>query len=49
MCLSQCLTGNPEMDKERKTIRPEDQKNASNLLTLWEFEGFLKVSPIFYG
>ncbi|XP_073957195.1 transmembrane channel-like protein isoform X2 [Choristoneura fumiferana] len=47
--IPECLTGNAELDRERKTIRPEDQQNASNLLTLWEFEGFLKVSPIFYG
>lgn len=28
---------------------PDEVTNATNLLTLWEFEGVLKFSPIFYG
>lgn len=27
----------------------DERSNATNLLMLWEFEGVLKVSPIFYG
>lgn len=27
----------------------DESLNATNLLTLWEFEGVLKQSPIFYG
>lgn len=37
------------MDGERKIIMDDERRNASNLLTLWEFEGILKYSPIFYG
>ncbi|CAK1554682.1 unnamed protein product [Leptosia nina] len=43
------LTANPTMDGERKIVMEEDRRNATNLLTLWEFEGVLKYSPIFYG
>nr|XP_021194817.2 transmembrane channel-like protein isoform X1 [Helicoverpa armigera] len=43
------LTANPQQDGERKTIMEEEKQNATNLLTLWEFEGVLKFSPIFYG
>ncbi|XP_035437799.2 transmembrane channel-like protein isoform X1 [Spodoptera frugiperda] len=43
------LTANPQQDGERKIIMDEEKRNASNLLTLWEFEGVLKCSPIFYG
>ena len=28
---------------------PEEKANATNLMTLWDFEGVLKYSPIFYG
>ncbi|XP_075991461.1 transmembrane channel-like protein [Anticarsia gemmatalis] len=45
----ECLTANPYQDGERKLIMEEEKRNASNLLTLWEFEGVLKFSPIFYG
>ncbi|XP_060809817.1 transmembrane channel-like protein [Amyelois transitella] len=41
------LTADPKQDGQRKII--EDKENATNLLTLWEFEGILKYSPIFYG
>ncbi|KOB70687.1 Transmembrane channel-like protein [Operophtera brumata] len=43
------LTANPQQDGERKIIMDEEVGNATNLLTLWEFEGILKCSPIFYG
>ncbi|KAJ2954092.1 hypothetical protein O0L34_g2308 [Tuta absoluta] len=45
----ECLTANPHQDGERKKIMDDEKRNATNLLTLWEFEGVLKVSPIFYG
>jgi len=28
---------------------PEEKANGTNLLTLWDFNGVLKYSPIFYG
>ncbi|XP_050684067.1 transmembrane channel-like protein [Leptidea sinapis] len=43
------LTANPSQDGERKIIMEHERRNATNLLTLWEFEGILKYSPIFYG
>ncbi|CAH2035726.1 unnamed protein product, partial [Iphiclides podalirius] len=43
------LTANPLQDGERKIIMPEEVQNSTNLLTVWEFEGVLKYSPIFYG
>ncbi|XP_052751457.1 transmembrane channel-like protein [Galleria mellonella] len=43
------LTADPQQDGSRKIIMEEERRNATNLLTLWEFEGVLKCSPIFYG
>ncbi|XP_045784064.1 transmembrane channel-like protein isoform X2 [Maniola jurtina] len=43
------LTENPSQDGERKIIMEDERRNATNLLTLWEFEGALKYSAIFYG
>ncbi|XP_045509876.1 transmembrane channel-like protein [Colias croceus] len=43
------LTANPVQDGERKIIMEEERRNATNLLTLWEFDGVFKYSPIFYG
>ncbi|OXU24019.1 hypothetical protein TSAR_012214 [Trichomalopsis sarcophagae] len=34
---------------ERKIMLPEEQVKSTHLLTLWEFEGYLKYSPFFYG
>ncbi|XP_031776655.1 transmembrane channel-like protein 2 isoform X2 [Nasonia vitripennis] len=34
---------------ERKIMLPEEQLKSTHLLTLWEFEGYLKYSPFFYG
>lgn len=34
---------------ERKEMLPEEQKTAMNFLTVWDFEGYLKYSPLFYG
>ncbi|KAG8231827.1 hypothetical protein J437_LFUL012321, partial [Ladona fulva] len=33
----------------RKEMLPEEKAVATNLLTLWDFEGALKYSPMFYG
>ncbi|CAK1588444.1 unnamed protein product [Parnassius mnemosyne] len=43
------LTANPLQDGERKIIMEEERPNSTKLLTVWEFEGVLKYSPIFYG
>ncbi|KAG5671009.1 hypothetical protein PVAND_001233 [Polypedilum vanderplanki] len=34
---------------ERKRLLEVEKANASNFLTIWDFEGQLKYSPIFYG
>lgn len=36
-------------EDSRKTITEREQKIAGNLMTYWEFEGYLKYSPLFYG
>uniref|UniRef100_T1GJ23 Uncharacterized protein n=1 Tax=Megaselia scalaris TaxID=36166 RepID=T1GJ23_MEGSC len=36
-------------DDSRKTITEREEKIAGNLMTYWEFEGYLKYSPLFYG
>lgn len=28
---------------------PEERAVASKLITIWDFEGYLKYSPLFYG
>lgn len=33
----------------RKKLLKDEQDNATNLFTLWDFEGVLKYSPLFYG
>ncbi|XP_065340682.1 transmembrane channel-like protein [Cloeon dipterum] len=34
---------------DRKTMLPEEKANATDLLVLWDFEGVLRYSPMFYG
>lgn len=43
------LTAEPKTAGDRKLILPEEKYNATNFLTLWDFEGVFKYSPIFYG
>ncbi|RZC36462.1 hypothetical protein BDFB_009679 [Asbolus verrucosus] len=33
----------------RKNILKEEKYNSTNFLTLWDFEGIFKYSPLFYG
>lgn len=33
----------------RKKVKDDEAQNALNLKEVWEFEGYLKYSPIFYG
>lgn len=33
----------------RSGLLPQEQRTATDLQTLWDFEGLLKYSPIFYG
>lgn len=41
-------TKNDEIDP-RKKMTDREYQVAGNLLTIWEFEGYLKYSPMFYG
>ncbi|KAH8406779.1 hypothetical protein KR222_002594 [Zaprionus bogoriensis] len=41
-------TKNDETDPRKRMSDPE-YKVAGNLFTFWEFEGYLKYSPMFYG
>lgn len=34
---------------ERKVMLYEEEKTAPKFLTVWDFEGYLKYSPLFYG
>lgn len=43
------LTADVKSAGERKEMLPDEKLTATNLLTLWDFEGILKYSPIFYG
>nr|CAH7727032.1 unnamed protein product [Callosobruchus chinensis] len=43
------LVADPKAAGSRKFILKEERYNATNFMTLWEFEGVLKYSPLFYG
>lgn len=43
------LAFDPNVPDSRKHMLAEEKKIASRLITIWDFEGFLKYSPIFYG
>lgn len=47
--LAQMLTADPKTAGDRKEMLPEEKLTATNLVTLWDFGGVLKYSPIFYG
>lgn len=38
-----------DVSGERKGLLPQEKRTATDLQTLWDFEGVLKYSPIFYG
>ncbi len=45
----QVLATEWDVSGERKGLLPEERRTATDLQTLWDFEGILKYSPIFYG
>ncbi|XP_030761789.1 transmembrane channel-like protein 2 [Sitophilus oryzae] len=47
--IPEIITADPEAVKERKYVLPEEKYNSTNFLTLWDFEGVFKYSPLFYG
>jgi hypothetical protein len=42
------MRSNPELF-ERKVMLPEESEQAPKFVTVWDFEGYLKYSPLFYG
>lgn len=42
-------TLSPRLDDLRKHMLPAEIANATRLISIWDFEGFLKYSPLFYG
>ncbi|OXA56807.1 Transmembrane channel-like protein 3 [Folsomia candida] len=43
------LAADPKNAGQRKMLLPSEEKTATYLSTIWEFEGSLKHSPFFYG
>ncbi|KPM08323.1 hypothetical protein QR98_0068390 [Sarcoptes scabiei] len=41
------LRGDPDPTGMRKEV--EDKEESLKLQAIWDFEGYLKYSPIFYG
>lgn len=39
----------PDAILDRKYVLNEEKYNSTNFLTLWNFEGVFKYSPLFYG
>jgi transmembrane channel-like protein len=34
---------------DRKVMLEDERSISKNFMTIWEFEGFMKYSPLFYG
>ncbi|XP_048525365.1 transmembrane channel-like protein [Dendroctonus ponderosae] len=47
--IPEIITADTEAEKDRKFVLPEEKYNSTNFLTLWDFEGVFKYSPLFYG
>ncbi|XP_028968963.1 transmembrane channel-like protein 3 [Galendromus occidentalis] len=49
LMVPEVLRGDDDITGMRKKVKDEEAKSALNLKEVWEFEGYLKFSPIFYG
>ncbi|XP_014287845.1 transmembrane channel-like protein [Halyomorpha halys] len=49
LAVPEVVFGHTGSSGERKIIPKEERPKAMNFLTLWNFEGLLKYSPLFYG
>ncbi|XP_013788683.1 transmembrane channel-like protein 3, partial [Limulus polyphemus] len=49
LMVPEVLRGQDDPTGMRKEIESEEQDSALNLKAIWDFEGYLKYSPIFYG
>lgn len=49
LAVPELITMDPHSTDRRKKMSDEEFKVAGKLITIWDFEGFLKYSPLFYG
>ncbi|XP_042148896.1 transmembrane channel-like protein 3 [Ixodes scapularis] len=49
LMVPEVLRGDDDPSGMRKQLESEEMESALNLQAIWEFEGYLKYSPIFYG
>ncbi|XP_022643750.1 transmembrane channel-like protein 3 [Varroa destructor] len=49
LMVPEVLRGDDDITGMRKKVKDDEAQNALNLKEVWEFEGYLKYSPIFYG
>ncbi|XP_076358957.1 transmembrane channel-like protein 3 [Tachypleus tridentatus] len=49
LMVPEVLRGQEDSTGMRKEIESEEQDSALNLKAIWDFEGYLKYSPLFYG
>ncbi|XP_022249260.1 LOW QUALITY PROTEIN: transmembrane channel-like protein 2 [Limulus polyphemus] len=49
LMVPEVLRGQDDSTGMRKEIESEEQDSALNLKAIWDFEGYLKYSPLFYG
>ncbi|XP_054276492.1 transmembrane channel-like protein [Macrosteles quadrilineatus] len=49
VAVPELVMSNPEKSGMRKKMLEQEKANATNLFTLWDFDGVLKYSPLFYG
>ncbi|GFT25017.1 transmembrane channel-like protein 3 [Trichonephila clavipes] len=49
LMVPEVLRGAEDPTGMRKEIESEEKESALNLKNIWDFEGYLKYSPIFYG
>ncbi|XP_076316361.1 transmembrane channel-like protein 1 [Tachypleus tridentatus] len=49
LMVPEVLRGQDDPTGMRKEIETKEQDSALNLKAIWDFEGYLKYSPIFYG
>uniref|UniRef100_A0A336LRN1 CSON002176 protein n=1 Tax=Culicoides sonorensis TaxID=179676 RepID=A0A336LRN1_CULSO len=49
LAVPELITMDMNTTDRRKKMSAEEEAIAGKLITIWEFEGFLKYSPLFYG
>lgn len=49
LAVPELITLDTNSTDRRKRMSKEEYDVAKKLITIWEFEGYLKYSPLFYG